>query len=141
MIQKTGLATWSGGLQKGAGTISTQSGALKGQAFGFASRFEDKLETNPEELIGAAHAGCYSMFLSALMGGAGITPKSIETTSTVTLDPSTAGSPTVVRAHLVTKIVADADETKLIALAQAAKSGCPISRLMRAEVSLEVMVG
>lgn len=141
MIQKTGSAKWNGGLKEGAGTVSTQSKALDGVAFSFATRFEGKTGTNPEELIGAAHAGCYSMFLSALMGGAGITPKSIETTSTITLDPATEGSPTVTKAHLSTRIVADAPEAKLRELADQAKAGCPISKLLKAEVSLEVHIG
>ena len=113
MITKSGSATWAGGLKDGGGTVSTQSGALKALDFSFATRFEDKSGTNPEELIGAAHAACFSMFLSALMGGAGIMPEGIETTSTITLDPATEGSPTVTAAHLVTKIGADAPEAQL----------------------------
>lgn len=138
MIEKTGLASWTGGLNDGSGKIGTGSGVLTDLPFSFATRFEDAKGTNPEELIGAAHAACYSMFLSALMGGAGITPEKIETTSTVTLDPATTGSPTVTKAHLVTTITAPADAATIRELADQAKLGCPISKLLKAEVSLEV---
>lgn len=141
MIQKSASATWTGSLKDGGGTISTQSGALAAIPFSFATRFEDKAGSNPEELIGAAHAACYSMFLSALMGGAGITPASISTTSTITLDPTTEGSPTVTKAHLVTVVKADARAEKVHELAAQAKANCPISKLLKAEVTLEVQIG
>jgi osmotically inducible protein OsmC len=141
MIHKSASATWTGSLKDGGGTISTQSGALAATPFSFATRFEDKTGSNPEELIGAAHAACYSMFLSALMGGAGITPASIATTSTITLDPATEGSPTVTRAHLATVVKADAPEEKVRELAAQAKARCPISKLLKAEVTLEVTIG
>ncbi|MDE3120405.1 MAG: OsmC family peroxiredoxin [Paracoccaceae bacterium] len=140
MIEKTGLASWTGGLKDGSGTIGTGSGVLSDVPFSFATRFEDAKGTNPEELIGAAHAACYSMFLSALMGGAGIVPDRIETTSTITLDPSTAGSPTVTKAHLVATIRASADAAQIRELALKAKEGCPISKLLNAAVSLEVKI-
>ena len=89
MIEKHASAIWKGTLKDGGGTITTQSGALSGLPYTFATRFEDKRGANPEELIGAAHAACYSMFLSALMSGEGITAERIETTSTVSLDPGT----------------------------------------------------
>ncbi|MBI1217706.1 MAG: OsmC family peroxiredoxin [Rhodobacteraceae bacterium] len=141
MITKSGSAIWTGSLKEGGGSITTQSGALNAIPFSFATRFEDKTGSNPEELIGAAHAACYSMFLSALMGGAGITPASITTTSTITLDPTTEGSPTVTKAHLATVVKADAPEAKLRELAAQAEAGCPISKLLRAEVTLEVTIG
>lgn len=140
MIKKFGAAVWNGSLKEGGGTISTESGQLDGVPYSHATRFADKKGTNPEELIGAAHASCYSMFLSALMGGDGITPKSIETTSTISLDPNTEGGPTVMAAHLVTTVSADADADKIRALAEKAKSGCPISKLLKAELSLEVRI-
>lgn len=141
MITKNGSAIWTGSLKDGKGSIATQSGALKDVPFSFATRFEDKKGSNPEELIGAAHAACYSMFLSALMSGAGITPTSITTTSTITLDPTTEGSPTVTKAHLTTTVKADAPEAKVRELAAQAKAGCPISKLLKAEVTLEVAIG
>ncbi|MFC2967242.1 OsmC family peroxiredoxin [Acidimangrovimonas pyrenivorans] len=141
MIEKSGSAVWSGGLKAGSGTVSTESGALDGIAYSHASRFEGKAGCNPEELIGAAHAACYAMFLSALMEGAGIKPGTIATTSTVTLDATTEGGPTVVAAHLVATVTGDAPEEKLLELAEQAKAGCPISKLLRAEVTLEVSVG
>ncbi len=141
MIQKSASATWSGSLKDGGGTISTGSGVMTAAPFTFATRFEQARGTNPEELIGAAHAACYSMFLSALMGGAGITPEQILTTSTITLDPTTPGSPTVTKAHLVTTIKAPADAAKVHDLAAQAKEGCPISKLLKAEITLEVKLG
>ncbi len=141
MIEKHGSAIWKGSLKEGGGTIATESGVLSDVAFTFATRFEDKKGTNPEELIGAAHAACYSMFLSALMSGEDIRPELIETTSTISLDPSTEGGPTVTRAHLATRIKADADEAKVRELADKAKAGCPISKLLKAEITMDVTVG
>ncbi len=141
MIEKHASAIWKGTLKDGGGTITTQSGALSGLPYTFATRFEDKRGANPEELIGAAHAACYSMFLSALMSGEGITAERIETTSTVSLDPGTEGGPTVKKAHLVTLVKADAPDAKLRELAQKAKEGCPISKLLKADITLDVTVG
>ena len=140
MIEKHASAVWNGSLKEGGGTITTESGALNALTYSYATRFEGKKGTNPEELIGAAHAACYSMFLSALMGGAGITPASIETTSTITLDSATEGGPTVTAARLVTRVKADAPEATVRDLAEKAKVACPISKLLRAEVTLEVTV-
>ena len=141
MIKKYASAKWTGNLKEGGGTLSTQSGALDGVAYSHATRFEDKSGTNPEELIGAAHASCYAMFLSALIGGADITGSSVDATSTITLDPTTEGGPTVMGAHLVVKLKADAPEATLRDLAEKAKIACPISKLLKAAVTLEVTVG
>ncbi|SPH17352.1 Peroxiredoxin OsmC [Defluviimonas aquaemixtae] len=141
MIEKQGSAIWKGTLKEGGGTISTESGVFSGVNYTFATRFEDKKGTNPEELIGAAHAACYSMFLAALMGGEDIRPESIETTSTISLDPSTEGGPTVTKAHLATQVKAGADEAKIRELAEKAKAGCPISKLLNAEITMDVTVG
>jgi lipoyl-dependent peroxiredoxin len=138
MIEKHADALWTGSLKEGGGTLTTQSGALADLPFSFATRFEGRAGANPEELIGAAHAGCYAMFLSALIGGAGIVPDHVRARSTITLDPGTEGSPTVTAAHLVVSIKAGADEAVLRDLAEKAKAGCPISKLLRAEVTLEV---
>lgn len=137
MITKSGSAKWQGGLKDGKGLVSTQSGALKDQPYGFAVRFEDKPGTNPEELIGAAHAACFSMALSNMLGEAGITGVNIETTSEVTLDPS---SLTVTKAHLITKISGEGDKAQIEKLAQDAKAGCPISKLLNAEVTMDATV-
>ena len=141
MIQKHASAQWTGNLNDGRGTITTQSGAMNAVPYSFATRFETAKGTNPEELIGAAHASCYAMFLSALIGGAKITGSSVEATSTVTLDPATEGSPTVTAAHLSVKVKADAPEATLRDLADKAKVACPISKLLKAVVTLEVTVG
>lgn len=141
MIQKHATAHWSGGLKEGGGTITTQSGALTGLPYSFATRFETAKGSNPEELIGAAHAGCYAMFLSALMGGAGIVPAAIDATSTISLDPTTEGSPTVTAAHLAVTVKADADAATIRDLAEKAKAGCPISKLLKADVTLALTIG
>lgn len=141
MIRKTASAQWAGGLKAGGGTVSTGSGALKDVAYSFATRFEDTPGSNPEELVGAAHASCYAMFLAALMEGEGVTAEAIDARSTVTLDPATEGSPTVTAAHLAVRIAADAPAAQLTELAEQAKANCPISKLLKAEVTLEVMLG
>ena len=141
MIDKFATAVWAGGLKDGAGTLDSQSGALSGLPYSFATRFEGKTGSNPEELIGAAHAGCYAMFLSGLMGGAQIVPERIEARSTISLDPTTDGGPTVRRAHLTVTIKADAPAETLQDLAEKAKAGCPISKLLKAEVTMEVKTG
>jgi osmotically inducible protein OsmC len=136
MIRKA-TAVWKGDLKKGNGTLSAPSGVLDEAAYTFATRFENKPGTNPEELIAAAHAGCFSMALSAELGKAGITPLSIETTAAVTLD-TIDGKPTVTRSHLkVTGRVPGIDSAKFLAIAEGAKAGCPISRLLRAEITME----
>jgi osmotically inducible protein OsmC len=117
--------------------MSTQSGALKDAAYSFVTRFEDKPGSNPEELIAAAHAGCFSMAFSAELGKAGLTPESVETTAEVTLEP-VDGKPTVSRSHLRTRArVPGADQAKFDAAAAAAKAGCPISRLLNTNITLE----
>lgn len=140
MIDKYATAVWTGSLKEGSGTLNAQSGVLRDVPYSHATRFSDKSGANPEELIAAAHAGCYAMFLSALMGGEGITPAKIEATSTVSLDPTTEGGPTVTKAHLAARVSAEASEEKIRELAEKAKAGCPISKLLKAEITLEVTV-
>lgn len=140
MIEKHATAIWKGSLKEGGGTLNSQSGALSNLGYTFATRFEGGKGTNPEELIGAAHAGCYAMFLSALMSGEGIVPENIEATSTIALDPTTEGGPTVKTAHLVVKVKAPTDEGKIKELADKAKAGCPISKLLNATVTMELAV-
>ncbi|WP_226553160.1 OsmC family peroxiredoxin [Celeribacter naphthalenivorans] len=136
MIKKYGTAEWRGGLKEGKGVISTQSGALSEQPYGFNTRFEDKPGTNPEELIGAAHAGCFSMALSNILGEDGIVPDKIETRSTIFL--SMEDGPKVVRAHLDVKLSAEADEAALKAAAEKAEKGCPISQLLDCEITMDL---
>lgn len=140
MIQKSGSATWSGGLKDGTGTVSTQSGALSGQAYGFAKRFGDEPGTNPEELIGAAHAACYAMALSNELGQAGLTATSIEATSTVTLDPA-KGAITQVHVDVVATIPgATADQFRDIA--ETTKVNCPVSKVLAgADITLGARLG
>ncbi len=140
MIEKYASAVWKGTLKEGGGKVTTQSGALSDMPFTFATRFEDKKGANPEELIGAAHAACYSMFLSALMSGENVDPERIEARSTISLDPAAEGGPTVKSAHLAAKVKADAPEEKIRDLAEKAKAGCPISKLLKVEITLDLTV-
>ena len=136
MIRRA-TAIWQGDLKSGTGSMSMQSGTLSNAAYSFATRFEDQPGTNPEELIAAAHAGCFSMALSGELGKLGLKPERIETTSEVTLD-TVDGKPTVTRSHLKVKArVPGADRAKFDQATGAAKAGCPISRLLKAEISLE----
>ena len=136
MIRK-GNATWSGDLQSGNGTVSTQSGALSEQPFGFNTRFEDAAGTNPEELVGAAHAGCFSMAMSVGLGEAGYTADSIETEAKVHLEKDDSGF-SVPKIELVTKAkIPGISDEEFQKIAAATKEGCPISKLMSAEVTLD----
>lgn len=135
-IVRQGSAAWQGGLKDGKGTISTQSGALKAQPYGFAMRFEGVPGTNPEELIGAAHAGCFTMALSLILGEAGLTATRMETSAKVTLEKLADGF-AITHIHLDLKgTVPGADQAKFEELAQKAKAGCPVSKLFKTEISL-----
>ena len=140
MITKTGSATWQGGLKDGRGTVSTESGVLSAQPFGFRTRFEGQPGTNPEELIGAAHAACFSMALSMILAEAGITDVSIETTSAIGLDKDGDGF-AIKTAHLTTRISGTGDEAAIRAAADKAKAGCPVSKLLKAEITLDLPIG
>jgi len=136
-MKRKASAVWRGGLKDGKGTISSESGVLKETQYSFSTRFENGIGTNPEELIAAAHAGCFSMAFSAELGKAGITPESIHTTATITMDKTDAGW-TVTESHLdVTAKIPGVDQAKFIAAANAAKGGCPISRLLKANVTMD----
>lgn len=137
-MDRSASAVWHGGLKDGKGTISTQSGVLKETQYSFGSRFESGIGTNPEELIAAAHAGCFSMALSGQLTAAEVPPTSIETTAKVTLEKTDAGF-TVTKIHLTTKAtVPGIDKAKFDELATKAKEGCPISRLLKAaEITLD----
>jgi osmotically inducible protein OsmC len=130
-------AVWRGGLKDGKGAISTESGVLSQTQYSFSTRFENGIGTNPEELVAAAHAGCFSMALSAELGKASITPESVATTATVTLERLDAGW-TVTAVHLdVGAKVPGGDAAKFTAAANAAKAGCPISRLLKATITMD----
>ena len=135
-IKKTGSAHWEGSVKQGKGTVSTQSKALHAQPYGFNTRFEEGAGTNPEELIGAAHASCFSMALSMMLGEAGVEPTSIDTTATVHLDKDDSGF-SVTHIALETKAsVPGISESDFQSVAEKAKAGCPISKLFTAEISL-----
>jgi len=138
-MDRTASAVWHGGLKDGKGVISSQSGVLKETQYSFGTRFENGVGTNPEELIAAAHAGCFTMALSAQLGAANLTPESLETTATVTLAKSDAGF-AITKIALVTKAkVPGADAAAFDKAAQEAKTGCPISKLFKgnADITLD----
>ena len=137
-----GSAVWSGGLKDGKGSISTKSGALKDYPYGFAARFEDaRTGTNPEELIGAAHAGCFTMALSNILGEAGLTAEKMETKADVTLVKQADGF-AITKVHLTLKAkIPGADNAKFQELAAKAKAGCPVSKVLKAEITLDATLG
>ncbi len=136
-MKNHGSAVWSGGIKDGKGAISTQSGALKDYPYGFASRFEGKPGTNPEELIGAAHAGCFTMALSLILGEANLTAEKMDTKAEVTLEKVPDGfSITAVHLTLRAKIP-NATEDQFQELAGKAKAGCPVSKLLNADITLD----
>lgn len=136
-MNKKAWAVWQGGIKDGGGTISTETGVLREAPYGFKARFEDGPGTNPEELIGAAHAGCFSMALSLMLGQAGLTPERIETHAEVTLDKAGEGFE-ITKSHLRVKArIPGADQAKFEEIANQAKTGCPVSRLMKAEITME----
>ena len=131
-MDRSASAVWQGSLKEGRGSISTQSGTLEQAQYSFGTRFENGVGTNPEELIAAAHAGCFSMALSGQLTSAGLTPEKIDTKAVVTMEKTDAGF-TVTKIHLTTTAtVPGADKAKIDELAAAAKNGCPISRLLAA---------
>ena len=136
-MKRKASAVWQGGLKDGKGTISTASGVLADTQYSFSTRFEDGIGTNPEELIAAAHAGCFSMALSGQLGNAGLTADSINTTATVTLEKTEVGF-TITKVHLdVTARIPGAAQDVFTTAANNAKAGCPISRLLKAEITMD----
>ena len=132
-----GTAVWHGGLKDGKGALSTKSGALKDYPYGFASRFEGKPGSNPEELIGAAHAGCFTMALSLILGEAGLTADEMTTRADVTLEKLTDGF-AITRVHLTLRAtIPGVDNAKFQELAAKAKAGCPVSKLLKADITLD----
>ena len=135
-MQRKGSAVWKGGLKDGNGQVSTGSGGLQNAPYTFASRFESGGKTDPEELIAAAHAACFSMALSGQLGAANLKADSIQTTATVTMEKTDAGF-TVTAVHLdVTAKVPGADQAGFETAANNAKNGCPISRLLKADITM-----
>jgi osmotically inducible protein OsmC len=136
-MKRNADAEWRGGLKDGKGTISTASGVLKDTQYSFSTRFEDGIGTNPEELIAAAHAGCFSMALSGQLGKADLTAESIRTTATVTLD-KVEGNFTITEVHLqVSARVPGATQEQFDTAANNAKAGCPVSRVLNAKITLD----
>jgi osmotically inducible protein OsmC len=136
-MKRKASAQWQGDLKGGKGTISSDSGVLSDTRYSFTTRFENEKGTNPEELIAAAHAGCFSMALSAELGKASLTPESIRTTATVSLDKLDTGW-TVTESHLdVTAKVPGASQEAFLTAALAAETGCPISKLLKAKITLD----
>lgn len=139
-MKKTASAHWQGGIKDGGGTISSQSGALQDTPYGFNTRFTDQPGTNPEELIGAAHAGCFSMALSKELGDAGITAESIDTRAEVTLDEVDGGF-AISAVHLSLRAkIPGADRTAFEQAVETAKNGCPVSKVLNAKITLEAVL-
>ena len=136
-IKRRGSAVWQGGLKDGHGSLSTESGALKEYPYAFSSRFEGQRGSNPEELIGAAHAGCFSMALSNILGEAGLKADRLETTSEVAIEQVEGGF-AITTVHLTLRAkIPGVDDAKFQELAGKAKAGCPVSKLMKAEITLD----
>ena len=135
-MERKGSAVWKGGLKDGKGTVSTASGILSNTPYSFATRFEGTPGTNPEELIGAAHAACFSMALSGQLAAAQLTAESIETTSTIKLEKLESGF-AITEAHLdVTARIPKADQAAFMKAAEAAEKGCPVSKVLNAKITM-----
>ena len=136
-MQRKGSAVWKGDLKTGKGAVSTESGVLADTQYSFSTRFEGSPGTNPEELLGAAHAGCFTMALSAQLAEAGIKSERIETKATITFEKLEAGF-TITRSHLDVSVRApDAERARFEQAAEKASTGCPMSKVLRAEISME----
>lgn len=135
-MQRKATAVWSGGLKDGKGSLTTDSGVLKQSQYSFSARFENGIGTNPEELLAAAHAGCFTMALSAELGGAGLTAQKLETTATITLEKVGDGF-AITKSHLdLLANIPGADKAKFDAAVKAAETGCPVSKLFKAKISV-----
>lgn len=136
-MKRSASAVWKGGLQDGTGTVSTESGVLAGTPYNFKKRFETEPGTNPEELVAAAHASCFSMALSLFLGNAGMTAESIDTKATVTFEKVNDAF-TITSSHLQTSVrIPNADAAAFQKAAEGAKAGCPISRLLNSTITLD----
>ncbi|WP_242124819.1 OsmC family protein [Sphingobium sp. Sx8-8] len=136
-INRSGSAVWSGGLKDGKGAISTQSGALDAQPYGFAMRFEGVPGSNPEELIAAAHASCFTMALSLILGEAGLTAEKMETNAVVTLEQKDGGFAITASRLTLKATIPGAEDAQFQELAAKAKANCPVSKVLNAEISLD----
>ena len=135
-MQRKGSAHWSGGLKDGKGTVSTSSGVLQDTQYSFSTRFENGTGTNPEELLAAAHAGCFTMALSAQLGNAGMTASKLETTATISLEKQPDGF-AITKSHLdLVAHVPGVDQAKFDTAVKNAETGCPVSKLFKAEISV-----
>ena len=136
-MKRSGSAVWRGGLKDGNGTVSTESGAVSQVPYNFGMRFESQKGSNPEELVAAAHAACFSMALSLFLGQEGMTAESIDTKATVSLE-EVGGGFAVTASHLETRVrIPDADAAKFQKAVETAKSGCPISKLLNATITMD----
>ncbi len=136
-MKRKASAVWNGGLKEGRGALSSASGVLNSTPYSFATRFEDKPGTNPEELIAAAHAGCFSMALSAILGESGVTPESISTTATVTIEKQGDGF-AITESHLEVRAkVPGLQEAKFMEAASKAEEGCPVSKVLKAKITMD----
>lgn len=134
---KNASAVWKGSIKEGGGTISTETGVLNNAPYGFKARFEDGPGTNPEELIGAAHAGCFSMAFSLMLGEAGLTPESIKTSAAVTLEKVGDGF-AITSSHLaVVARIPGIDKAKFDEIANQAKAGCPVSKVLNTKITMD----
>lgn len=136
MATKKATAVWKGGIKDGGGAISTETGVLKDAAYGFKSRFETGPGTNPEELIAAAHAGCFSMALTLMLGNEGLTPERIETQAAVTIEKVGEGFEITTSELTVTAKIPGADQAKFMEIANKAKAGCPVSKVLKAKITM-----
>src|ERR1700692_754427 len=140
-MNRNGSAVWRGGIKDGKGTVSTQSGVLHDTQYSFSTRFENGQGTNPEELIAAAHAGCFSMALSAQLGSANLTPESISTTVTLSLDKLDSGW-AITASHIdVVGKVPGADAATFQKYAESAEKGCPVSKVLNAKITMSAKLG
>jgi osmotically inducible protein OsmC len=135
-MKRKASAVWQGGLKDGQGTVTTESGVLKAAQYSFSTRFENGIGTNPEELIAAAHAGCFAMALSGQLGNAGMTAQSLEVSCTITLEKLDAGFTVTESALDLVAKIPGADKAKFETAAANAKAGCPISRLLNTKITL-----
>ncbi len=139
-MQRKASAVWQGNLKEGKGTVSAESGAFKQMPYSFATRFGDSAGTNPEELLAAAYAGCFTMALSSELGKLGMTPDKLESTATISLDQGADGF-SITKSHITVKaVVPGADKSKFDAAVKAAEVGCPVSKLFKAEVTVEAQL-
>ena len=135
-MQRKATAVWQGGIKEGKGNITTDSGVLKQTQYSFSTRFENGIGTNPEELLAAAHSGCFAMALSAELGKVGLTPEKLEAKATITLDQAQGGF-AITKSHIdLVAYIPGADQAKFESAVKAAETGCPVSKLFKAEISV-----